>query len=464
MSESASSVEEQPVPPASETVVVVEGLPIAVGLEWTDVASEAEAKKLVGKDRSYVFAKSAGSNSFAAGIASRESAKAGAMAAGLLIGVATPEALVFHTLPDNGGFWVCYITQGMPTAGADKVFATEAEAKSKYTDITSLMDNSAVKIGVRAGCTLTVEAAIQKSLGQLEVLDAPPKVRAKALLPYKLRINSFNWLKFALAFAVLMVIGGLVIAGLIYREQLADQRKREALLQQALQSQREQEIERQRKAQAVQAFMLDVRNERARFGKQGIASAQWHACEEIRRTLPLSRYAYQPAKLSCSFAKGIAEVEWAPIGPATRLVDRKALPGVVDPYSVAVPVLARTSIKQLYEGSPAVVQNPAAVRMAILDWGGVRMPSIRVEEGAQVVKAPPQAIVGEPGVAQVTLGIKAPITLSARGPVELLVAPSAMRMLDSYAVELSEIVWMQPASADAAMQASGALYLPNGNP
>lgn len=434
------------------------GYTFAAGLSWSIAQSPAAARKGVERGSAFLVRTSASDASLSVGVGPREAAKA--HSAGAVIGSVYRDAIIFSQLED-GRFWVCTLSGGLPGADADVIVDTEVEAKSLFSIATSILTGHIKTIGTVRGASLTVDEAIGEALQKMVPEGAKPKQVAAALKAYRLELLAFNWLKFGMAFVTLMVLGGLVLAGVLYREQVLDRRKREQMLAQALKSQQELAALKAKKDAAIAAFNANVERERERFGRQEIVLYQWNACEQVRQALPFSLFGYVPSKVTCDFERKKAEVEWAPINATTRLADRAALPGIVDKYSTAPNAVSSFDLKALDAGAPVVPLNPAAVRMAILDWSGARLRTLRIEPNTQVVITPPKDIAGEPGLAPVTLGSKAAITFGASGAIDLLTAPSAIRMLNSYAVQLTQIVWTQPSSEGVAMRATGVLYLPD---
>lgn len=444
------------------TVFKVRGHTFVAGLQWQTEENVALARKDIQRGTAYVMCTSATDATVSVGVGPREAAKSKSFAAGLVIGKAFPDAIIFSALED-GKFWVCSLAGGIPGMGFDQIIETEEEARAKYSEATSFITTQVKNIGTFRGAQITVEEAIGAALDEIAGADSKPRQVAAALKPYQLQVMALNWVKFAVAFVAVMLVAGVALAGFIYREQMLDRRKREQMMAQALKSQQELAAIKAKRDAAIATFKADVARERDRFGRQEMVWSQWTACEGVRQALPLSSYGYVPHKLTCDFDAGKAELEWAPAGTTTRLSDRAALPGVVDKYSTSVNAISSFDLKGLDGGVPAVALNPAAVQMAILDWGGVRLRSMRIEPPVAVVLAPPKEVADEPGLAPVKLGSKASLSLAASGPVDLLTAPHAMRMLNSYAVQLKQIVWSQPSSAGIGMRATGVLYLPDAN-
>lgn len=446
----------------STSVFKVRGHNFVAGLSWSAEESAAAGRKVVERGTAFIVCTSASDASVSVGTGPREVAKAKAYAAGVVIGKLYPEAIIFSEL-EGGGYWVCSLSAGIPGRDFDLIVATEAEARSKYSEATSLVATQFKTIGTIRGAVMTVEEAIANALDEIAGADAKPKQVVAALKPYRLEVMAFNWLKFATFFVLVMVLVGSVIAGVLYKEYLLDRRKREQAMAQALKSQQELAAAKAKRDAAIAAFRADVARERALFGRQEVVSGQWTACENIRQSLPLSSYGYVPHKLTCNFETGKAELEWAPAGVTTRLADRAALPGIVDKYSTAPNAISSFDLKALDGGAAAAPLNPAAVQMAILDWAGARLRTVRIEPPVAVVLTPSKDIADEPGLGPVKLGSKAAISLGASGPVDLTTVPHAMRMLNSYAVQLNQIVWTQPSSAGIGMRATGVLYLPEVN-
>lgn len=434
------------------------GYSFAAGLSWSIAQSPSLARKGLERGSAYLMRTSASDASLSVGVGPREAAKS--HSAGAVIGSVYRDAIIFSQLED-GRFWVCTLSGGLPGADADVIVDSEAEAKNLFSIATSILTGHIKTIGTVRGASLTVDEAIAEALEKMVPEGAKPKQLAAALKAYRLELLAFNWLKFAMAFVALMVLGGLVLAGVLYREQVLDRRKREQMLAQALKTQQELAALKAKKDAAIAAFNANVQRERERFGRQEIVLSQWSACEQVRQALPFSRYGYMPSKVTCDFERMKAEVEWAPVNATTRLSDRAALPGIVDKYSTTLNAVSSFDLKALDAGAPVVVLNPDAVRMAILDWAGARFRTLRIEPSTSVVITPPKEIAEEPGIGPVTLGSKAAISFGASGSSDLLTAPSAMRMLNSYAVQLTQIVWTQPSSEGVAMRATGVLYLPD---
>ena len=443
------------------SIFSVRGCNFVAGLSWSIAASAAAARKGVERGAAFLVRTSSSDASVSVGVGPREVAKAKAYSAGAVIGAVYPEAIIFSELPGGAGYWVCTLSGGIPGANWDEIVETEAEAKSRYSEATSILVGHFKTIGTVRGASLTVEDALAEALDSMAGKDAKPKQLVAALKPYKLEIQAFNWVKFAVAFVALMALGGLVAAGLVYREQMLDRRKREQMLANALKTQQELAAQKAKRDAAIAAFNANVAKEREQFGRQEVVLSQWSACEHVRQSLPLSRYGYVPNRLTCDFQRGKADVEWMPVGPTTRLADRAALPGIADKYSTATNALSSFDLKALDAGAAVAPLNPAAVQMAILDWAGARLRTVRIEPSAPVVLTPPKEIADEPGLGPVSLGSKAAISLAATGTSDLLSMPSAMRMLNSYAVQLKEIVWTQPSSVGVGMRATGVLYLPD---
>lgn len=440
------------------SIFTASGHRFAAGLSWSIAQSQSAARKSVERGLAFLVRSSAADASLSVAVGPKEAAKA--HSAGAVIGSLHPNAIIFSQL-ESGEFWVCTLSGGLPGADADVVVATEAEAKEHFSYATSILTGNVKTIGTVRGASLTVDEAIEEALQSLAAESSKPKQVAAALKAYRLEVLAFNWLKFAVAFVVVMILGGVILAGVLYREQVLDRRKREKMLEQAMRSQQELAALKAKRDAAIASFKATVERERERFGRQEIVLSQWIACEDVRRSLPLSSYGYLPSKLTCDFSLKKAEVEWTPIGATTRLADRAALPGIVDKYSTTPNALSSFDLKALDAGAPVVPLNPAAVRMAILDWGGARFRTLRIEPSTAVVITPPKDISDEPGIAPVSLGSKAAISFGATGASDLLTAPGAMRMLNSYAVQLNQIVWTQPSTEGVAMRATGVLYLPD---
>ena len=443
----------------STSIFKVQGHNFVAGLSWSIVPSVAAAKKGVEPGCAFLVGRSTSDASLSVGVGPREAAKC--YSAGSVIGSVFQEAIIYSELEEGGSFWVCTLSGGLPGADWDVVLASEAEAKARFSEATSLLTGHVKIIGTVRGASMTVEEAITQALAEMAGEGAKPKQLAAALKPFRLQLLTFNWLKFAIFSVCLIVLVGLVLAGVLYREQVLDRRKRDQMLAQALKSQQELEALKAKRDAAIALFHSTVDRERERFGRQELALSQWNACEQVRRLIPFSSYGYMPHKLTCDFDTGKADLEWVATGLTTRLADRAALPGIVDKYSTDVNALSSFDLKPLDSGAPVTPLNPAAVRMAILDWSGVRLRSLRIEPNIAVVISPPQEIADEPGLVPVSLGSKAVLTLAASGASDLLTAPAAMRMLNSYAVQFNQIVWTQPSSAGVAMRATGVLYLPD---
>lgn len=446
----------------STSVFKVRGHNFVAGLAWSAEESAAAGRKVVERGTAYIVCTSATDASVSVGTGPREVARSKAYAAGVVIGKLYPEAIIFSEL-EGGGYWVCSLSAGIPGRDFDLIVETEAEARTKYSEATSLVATQFKTIGTIRGAVMTVEEAISNALDEIAGAEAKPKQVATALKPYRLQVMAFNWLKFAMLFVLAMVVIGAILAGVLYREYVLDRRKREKAMEQALKSQQELAAIKAKRDASIAAFRANVAREREKFGRQEVALSQWTACERVRQALPLSSYGYVPHKLTCNFEVGKAELEWAPAGMTTRLADRAALPGIVDKYSTAVNAVSSFDLKALDSGASAIALNPAAVQMAILDWAGARLRTVRVEPAVPVVLTPPKEIADEPGLVPVKLGSKAAISLAASGAMDLTTVPHAMRMLNSYAVQLNQIVWTQPSSAGIGMRAVGVLYLPEVN-
>lgn len=442
----------------STSVFTVQGHEFVAGLSWSIVSSVASANKSVEKGSAYIVRTSVTDASMALGVGPKRVAKT--YAAGVVIGSKFADAIIFSELEDGGGFWVCALSGGLPGADCDVVLPTEEEARAKYSEVTSYLTGHVKTIGTVRGASMTVDEAINEALSAMVGVDAKPKQLTSALKSYRLQVRTFNWVRFVMIFVGLVVLAGLVTAGFVYRANVLDRHKREKLLAEALKSRQEREAIQLKRASEIAKFRAEVELERGRFGRQEVVWAQWNACEQVRRSLPLSRFGYVPNKLTCDFERGKADLEWAPVGATTRLADRAALPGIVDKYATALVAVSSFDLKPLDTAAKVVPLNPAAVRLAILDWGGVRLRSLRIEPSTAVVLTPPKEIADEPGLVPVKLGDKAVISLGANDAVDYLVAPAAMHMLNSYAVELRDVVWMKPTSQGVSMHAAGVLYLP----
>lgn len=445
----------------TSTVYEVLGHKFVGGLDWSMAqGTAAAAKRGVKTGRAYVVCTSPADSSVSVGEGDKDLVKGKTYSAGAVIARVFQDAIIFAELED-GRYWVCTITGGVPGSAADLVLATEAEAKTKYTEATTLLSSHVKTIGTIRGASMSVAEALTEAVQKLAGEDAKPRQIAAALAPFRVHVQAFNWFRFAAMVTALVVVASAALAGILYREHVLDRKKREALLEQATKTEQERLALKAKRDALVAKFRDEVEQERARFGRREVALSQWSACEAVRLALPLSRYGYLPSKLTCDFARMKADVEWAPINASTRLADRAALPGIVDKYSTTPNALSSFDLKALDAGSPAVAINPDAVQMAILDWAGLRLRTLRVEPGAAVVMSPPKEVADEPGLAPVKLGSKAAISVGATGPSDLVMASGAIRMLNSYAVQLTQVVWTQPSAAGIGMSAKGILYLPD---
>lgn len=437
----------------------IDGLNVIAGLEWSEFESLGEARSRVGRTHAYVMSERNSGGTHPVGVAPRGAERGGVYSAALLIGCLHPEALIFQKLDgEEELYWVCAISGGAPFAGSDLIFSDLAAARSQLTELSQQTSGTVVKIGVQAGWSKSVQDALSEAIADIRSKHSGKK--SAQFEAYRLRTDGFRWGRFVIATVVLLAIGAGIFAGIRYWEQLLDQRKREEMVAAALRTERERAAEAARKAALIKSFHEQVEDVRRNFGRVGVASAQWQACEDVRRSLPSSSYGYVPSKLICDIKQGVAILEWQPFDNTVRLVDRKALPGVVDVYSTTSPVISNFPIKPLYNGRPAVPLNPSAVRMAIMDWGGVRLRGLNVDIPAPVEIAPPVDIANEPGVVKLSPGMKAAITISATSSIDVQVMDAAISMLDSYAVGLDLLTWTQPVDHSRSVQVTGVLYLP----
>ena len=460
----SSSFDSQPDSAANEQFTVTfsfGGQKFAAGLSWSSLEGrERDAAIKAGGSHSYYFGSTTDAAQGTLGLGERSAERA--IAAGVLIGALHKNALIHAKLPGSDLTWVCLISDGLPSPGFDRVFTDASEASGWYSEAYTYMDSAGcVRIGSASSDNSTLEAALEAAVAHVSGSDASPKARNAALAAYRLKAKHFDWLRFALALVAVLVILGLAVAGYMYREQLSSREKARALLEQSMRTRQAQEAEEARLRVLREAFERDVAKEKGKFGRSNVAFSQWSACEAFRRVLPISRYGYVPQKLECDFAAGKAFIHWMPSGPTVRLADRAALPGITDKYEPGNPAISQFDLAGQAEGSPSVALNPAAVRMAILDWGGVRMRSLRLSPTTDVVLSPPKDIGGEGGLKPQRLGGKAEVSFNANGALEILMSGQAVKMLDSFAVGLTKVEWRDPSAASISVSVTGILYLPN---
>lgn len=446
--------------PATASFTVA-GHSFAAGLTWEAFdGGDNEASAKAGSSHSYYCGRTSEAAAGTIGLGSRSAE--GLVSAGVLIGALHKNALVYSKLPGTDLYWVCLISDGLPSPGFDLVLDNEADANRWYGEAFTFLDAVGfARIGNASSSTSTLEVALEEAIEHVAGAGATSKAKVAALVPFRLRAKKFNWLRFVLVLVGLLVVAALVVAGILYREQLASKEKARALLQEAMRTAAAKEAEAARKRALRNEFEAKVSTEREKFGRSNIAFSQWSACEAVRKSLPLSAYGYTPQKLECDFAEGKALVHWVPSGQAVRLADRAALPGIVDKYEPTNPAVSQFDLKGLDSGSVAVALNPSAVRMAILDWAGVRMRTLRLSPVEDVVLTPPPDIAGDDGLKPVRIGGKSEVTFQATGAMELLVAGHAIKLLDSFAVGLTKVEWREPSSNGISASVTGVLYLPN---
>ncbi|SFF31936.1 hypothetical protein SAMN04489711_12810 [Paracidovorax wautersii] len=436
------------------------GRKFAVGLQWSEERDgEAGALKRAGREKSFYVGSTVSGDAPTLGLAER--AAEGLLVAGAVLGSLYPDALIHTKIPGTDLYWVCHINDGLPSPLFDGVYEDKAEANRQYSEAYHFVGaNAPVRIGQSQSDAYTIEQALDAAVAHIAGSGASNKAATSALSKYRLRAKRFNWLRFSLILTGLIAVAGLAVAGYLYRERLSDRKAAQALLQESIRSSAAQAEEAARLQRLRAQFETDLAAERKKFGRVNAALPQWNACNAVRSSLPISLYGYVPSRLECDFAARSATVEWAPGLPSVRLADRAALPGIVDKYEPNNPAISRFDLDPVIAGSPARAIKGDAVRMAILDWAGVRMRTLQMEPFTPLVMTPPKDLTGPGGLESTRIGERAAISFTAQGHMDVLMAEPAIRMLDSFAVDLKKVEWRDPVLKKASVTVTAVLHLP----
>ena len=429
----------------------ISGVPMAFGLAWDNLYNnQKDVKSIVPFGDGYVLYP-VGNTAY---VGYGATPVVGKYAAGLVVGSQYRNAIVYHIFEGMDAAWVCVIQDGVPWADCDVVVRLDV-ANTKFQEFAALTAQ-AQRIGNYHQSMVPLE----------QVVESFTKLTQGKQKTYKLLKNGYNYLKLM---GWLVLIGAVCAGGVMgwqYQERLRDEAKRKQLMEDMLRSQQEKAAEQARLRASAERFMKSVEEARANFSRSNTAQLQWSLCEGVRRTLPVSAHGYNPVRMSCDFNSKKATVEWMPNNKTTRVADRVNLPGVVQQLDTNNPV--RSEFPLDYDsnaGSPSKPEDKAVIKMTILDWTGMYMPSSRFQADELVTMTPPPDVAGKviegiPPVPAFNLGWKSRFDLNANTPRELISLPDAIAMLDKYAIRFDRMDWTTPTRSGMTFKGSAILYLP----
>jgi hypothetical protein len=425
----------------------------AVGMTWSDHLNMAAAKaswKAEGKP--YVFAETisqqdeGGSHfqTIAVGLYAGEKVRGAVYSAAMAIGLVEPNTIICQSLTGDR-VWFAVVHTGVPYAGHDAIVSHE-EADSLLKD--QIAFNSTV-IGDVTGAKMSLDEA----LGLLDSQISDGRIQKQQMTAIALH-QPPSMARIALQSGLALSLIAAAAAGWwIYDTQLRSASARNAALSRMTKTQEEQRrIEEQRK-RLIDQYNAQVAAKTAVLElAQGGPLDQWHAWEEVRRSLPLTLNGYTPDTMECVPAK--CTVTWKGEGPLVRYVDKAALPNWVEdaePSTAATSEFVIASLpvrRQARKGVDAV-----SLRLHIAQL-------LQFSEGASV--GPPQPIVvnappspPETGLKQADLGFTGEFRIGVGGNTAILKLGQALGEVRDQPIALKSVRWTMLATPEPSAQIEG---------
>lgn len=435
----------------NEHILKTDQRSLLLGLNWSVHETARDVKKASKEYAGYVVAPTEGKLSTGS-TTDKATAKRNLIAGGLFVGLHCPNAVIEHEIPELGLVWICVLQGGVPYRGYDQLVTPE-RAKEIFAEVRGWHDGDIIT--GRTGGKYT----LQEVLGIIEERIQGGEITKQDLAAVTLRKAGVGSREMTLIALGLIALGAVSALGLQYRDRLADARKREQLLHDIALRESERKAEAARLDAAQADFQAKVAKQRERFATGNMLTQQWAACDDVRKSLPLTFQGYEVKRLTCDLNAGTMLVEWEPAGQYVSISARAAIPGVEDPMGVSLPVrsIVKLPAIETAKTEPTTLDLVRA-RQVVADWAQNRLTNFSLSDPSAVTLAPPADLAKARGIAPVTIGQKADWTFNTSGNRDYLMTREAVRLLAAYPATVDRIVWSQPTKESIAVQANGALY------
>lgn len=409
---------------------------IALGVDWSMPSNAGEIraeKKRRAKDYS-VLSSVSGQH----WLGFHEPVAGKVYAGALLVAMVKPNAVVFHPI-DEGNAWVCAISDGMPVPGRYDQVLPLAEARNTAIEWASLFPKAEM-VGDISGA----QASLADIFGVLDEGLKAKAIQKKQIAVALLGKNGFS-AKRAVGIGLIgIVIAGLAVGGMMYRELQRKQTEtqmslEEAARQASLNAQDKARFESELRAK-VTTYQGQIEAARRENEERLSPTALWAAFSVVRQSLPVSSHGYKPQSFECSVQQ--CRVTWLGAGRFTTAAEKLLLPNVeatLTPDLTANSVFPLTVVKDALPKSQA--RSADELRFLIQSDFAIHARAVQVEAAQPVTLAPPAGLNVVPeAVAQVGKW-----HMQVQGGTAVIDAKTIVRMIARWPMRITGIKY-QPGS------------------